>query len=196
MKGLVALCIPLCVLGSPVFAAGGGTMSDADLEQSKKNMLESISNLTPAQWSFKPAPNVWSVAECAEHIVLAEDFLFTTAQQIMKTPAVERPESSNEAQDRKIALMVEDRSQKATAPEPITPSGRFATPEAAAREFTRLRDRNLAYARSISDELRTHVTKGPLGTMDAYQFLLLMAVHSARHTEQIREVESNAAYSK
>jgi hypothetical protein len=32
--------------------------------------------------------------------------------------------------------------------------------------------------------------------MDAYQFLLLLAAHSARHTAQIREVESNPGYPK
>ena len=32
--------------------------------------------------------------------------------------------------------------------------------------------------------------------MDAYQFLLLLAAHSARHTAQIREVESNRGLSQ
>jgi hypothetical protein len=32
--------------------------------------------------------------------------------------------------------------------------------------------------------------------MDAYQFLLLLASHSARHTAQIREVQGNAGYPK
>jgi hypothetical protein len=30
--------------------------------------------------------------------------------------------------------------------------------------------------------------------MDAYQFLVLMATHTARHTEQIKEVQANANY--
>jgi len=32
--------------------------------------------------------------------------------------------------------------------------------------------------------------------MDAYQFLLLLSSHSARHTAQIREVEANPEYPK
>jgi hypothetical protein len=199
MKKLIALCI----LAAPVFAATGGTMTDAEraflieqLEKSKKDMLASISGLTPAQWTFKPAPNVWSVAECAEHIILAEDFLFNASQGILKSPAVERLESSNADQDRKLVGLVEDRSHKATAPEPIVPSGKFATPADAAREFTARRDRNLAYVRTTQDELRIHVADGPTGKMDSYQFLLLMAVHAGRHTAQIKEVESNANFPK
>jgi uncharacterized damage-inducible protein DinB len=191
----------LCAV-APIFAADG-TMSPAEraylleqLENSKKEMLASIQGLSAAQWTFKPAPEVWSVQECAEHIILAENFIFGGAQQILKTPAVDRPALSNEEVDRKIVAGVQDRSHKVKAPEAIVPSGKFATPEDAAREFSARRDKTIAYVTTTNDELRVHVGPGPAGPMDAYQFLLLLAAHSARHTAQIREVESNAGYPK
>jgi len=191
----------LCAV-APIFAADG-SMTPAEraylleqLETSKKAMLASIQGLSAAQWTFKPAPEVWSVQECAEHIILAENFIFGGAQQVLKTPAVDRPALSNEEVDRKIVAGVQDRSHKAKAPEPIVPSGKFATPEDAAREFTARRDKTIAYVTTTTDELRVHVGPGPAGPMDAYQFLLLLAAHSARHTAQIREVESNAGYPK
>jgi hypothetical protein len=201
MRPIVAL---LVLSAAPLVAAESGAMIDAErtylvgqLEQTKKDMLASIGGLSADQWRFKSAPNVWSVAECAEHIILSEDFLGGMAQQIMKTPAVERPAKSNGEADRKLATAVVDRSHKATAPEPITPSGKFATPADAAREFAERRDKNTAYVKSTQDELRAHVTKGTqLGDIDAYQMLLLMAAHSARHTAQIREVEADSAYPK
>jgi hypothetical protein len=194
----------LAIAVAPIVAAENGAMTDAEraflvdqLEQTKKDMLASINGLTAAQWKFKPAPNVWSVAECAEHIALAEDYIGGLAQQLMKTPAVERPATSNAEVDQKMVAAIGDRTHKATAPEPIVPSGKFATPEDAAREFTQRRDRTIAYVKSTSDELRTHVTtQGPLGTMDAYQVLILVSAHSGRHTAQIREVEGNAAFPK
>jgi uncharacterized damage-inducible protein DinB len=191
----------LCAV-APVFAADG-SMTPAEraylleqLETSKKAMLASIQGLSAAQWTFKSAPEVWSVQECAEHIILAENYIFGGAQQILKTPAVDRPALSNEEVDRKIVAGVQDRSHKAKAPEAIVPSGKFATPEDAAREFTARRDKTIAYVTTTTDELRVHVGPGPAGPMDAYQFLLLLAAHSARHTAQIREVESNAGYPK
>jgi uncharacterized damage-inducible protein DinB len=188
---------------SLILAQGGGAMNDREraylldqLEQSKKAMLASIDGLTEAQWKFKPAPNVWSVQECAEHIILAEDFIFKGAQQVLQTPAVPRPEKSNAQVDQIIVERVQDRSQKVSAPEPLVPSAKFATPADAAREFTERRNRTIAYVKSTNDELRTHVGPGPAGTMDAYQFLLLLSAHSARHTAQIREVQANAGYPK
>ncbi len=188
---------------APLLAAEGGALTPTEraflieqMEASKKLFLASIDGVTAAQWKFKPAPTVWSVAECAEHITLSEGFLFGVSQQMLNSPAVPRPESSNAEQDKKLVAAVGDRSHKATAPEPIVPSGQFATPADAVREFTARRDRNIAYARTTTDELRVHVSAGPLGPMDAYQFLLLMASHTARHTAQIREVQSNEAYPK
>jgi uncharacterized damage-inducible protein DinB len=166
------------------------------LEASKKGMIASIQNLSAAQWKFKPAPAVWSVQECAEHIILAEDYIFGGAQQVLKTPAVARPATSTPDVDKKIVAGVEDRSKKATAPEPLVPGAKFATPEDAVREFTARRDKTIAYVKSTNDDLRVHVAPGPAGPMDAYQFLLLLASHSARHTAQIREVQANASYPK
>jgi hypothetical protein len=198
---LKILPLLLCAV-APVFGAEG-SMNPAEraylleqLESSKKAMLASIQGLSAAQWTFKPAPEVWSVQECAEHIILAENFIFGGAQQVLKTPAVDRPVRSTEEVDQKIVAGVQDRSHKAKAPEPIVPSGKFATPEDAAREFSARRDKTIAYVTTTNDELRTHVGPGPAGPMDAYQFLLLLAAHSARHTAQIREVEGNASYPK
>src|SRR5471032_2126433 len=122
---------------APVLAAEGSINSAEraylleQLESSKKAMLASIQGASPAQWAFKPAPTVWSVKECAEHIILAEDFLFGATQQMLKSPAVARPAGSNEEMDHKLVAGVQDRSKKATAPEPIVPCGKFATPEEA-----------------------------------------------------------------
>ena len=181
--------------------ADGGAMNDQEraylleqLEQSKQEMLASIKGLTPAQWAFKPAPNVWSVQECAEHIVLAEGYIFGLSQKVMETPAVPRPDKSNSQVDHIIVTKVKDRSQKATAPEPLVPGRKFETPDAAAKAFTEARDKTIAYVKSTNDDLRTHVGPGPAGPMDAYQALLLLAAHSSRHTAQIKEVEANSDY--
>ena len=159
-------------------------------------MLASIQGLTADQWKFKPAPAVWSVQECAEHIILAEDYIFGGSQQILKTPVVARPAASNAEVDKKIVEGVQDRSKKATAPEPLVPAAKFATPDDAIREFTARRAKTIDYVKTTNDELRVHVGPGPAGPMDAYQALLLLASHSARHTAQIREVEANPSYPK
>lgn len=200
MKFLAALFV---LAAAPVFAAETGQLTDAErtflvdqLELTKKNFVESLTGVTPAQWRFKTAPDRWSVAECAEHLVLAEDYIFQGSQGLLKTPAVARPAKSNADVDRTIISMVTDRSHKLQAPEPLVPKSSLETPADAIRAFTEKRDRNIAYVKSTKDDLRVHVGKTPAGEMDAYQLLLLMSAHSARHTAQIKEVEASADYPK
>ena len=192
---LVSAALPLLAADGKIDDAERAFLLD-QMEQSKKAMLASIQDVSDAQWRFKPAPTVWSVQECAEHIILAEDYLFGAVQQILKGPAVERPANSNLEFDKVLAGKIQDRSQKATAPEPLVPASRFATPADAAKEFAARRDKTIAYVKSTADDLRVHVAPGPAGPMDAYQFLVLIAAHSARHTAQIREVQSNPSYPK
>jgi len=203
-KHLALSVLALSVFAAiPALAADGGALNDAEraflieqMEMSKKAFLASISGISEAQWTFKPAPNVWSVQECAEHIVLSESFIFDTTQQILKSPAVPRPDKSTTAVDQQLAIGVQDRSHKLTAPAPIDPVGRAATltPSDAAKQFTAKRNQNEEYVKTTTDDLRTHVAPGPAGPMDAYQFLVLMATHTARHTAQIKEVQANANY--
>jgi hypothetical protein len=199
MKSVLLL---FAAAAAPLLAADGAMSATEraflldQLESSKKEFLASIKGLTPAQWTFKPSPTAWSVQECAEHIILAEEFIGNGVQQVLKTPAVERPANSNAEVDKKLAVGIRDRSRKATAPEPIVPSGKFDTPADAAKEFSARRAKTIEYVSSTNDELRTHVGPGPVGPMDGYQGLILLAAHSSRHTAQILEVKSNPNFPK
>ena len=44
--------------------------------------------------------------------------------------------------------------------------------------------------------LRDHVMDSPLGKLDGYQFVLLIAAHSERHTKQINEVKADPNFPK
>src|SRR5689334_13522839 len=122
------LALLVCAF-APLAMAGDGAMNSAEraylleqLDATQKIFLETLKGVTPEQWRFKPAPNVWSVQECAEHIVLAEDYIRDSVQKVLQTPVVPRPANSNEEFDRKFFAMIQDRSHKATAPEPIVPA--------------------------------------------------------------------------
>ena len=181
-------------------AAGGMTSAErtylvSELTSSEDALLASIKGLTSAQWTFRPSPDAWSVQECTEHLILAEGLIFDEAQKTLKTPAVARISTANTEGDRQVVEQMEDRTKKAKAPKVIQPTGKFRTPESAAKEFKLRRDNSIAYVKATHDPLRIHVGDGPSGSpADVYQFLLEMAAHSARHTAQIREVKSATGY--
>lgn len=188
------------VAGQDGATAGGMTAAErtylvSELKSSEAALLASIEGLTPAQWTFKPSPDGWSIQECTEHLILAEDLIFGEAQKTLKTPAVARLSDATAEGDRQIVEQMEDRSKKAKAPKVLQPTRKFPTPESAAAEFQLRRDKSIAYVETTHDPLRIHVGDGPTGSpADVYQFLLEMAAHTARHTAQIREVKAAAGY--
>src|SRR6266481_1243505 len=44
--------------------------------------------------------------------------------------------------------------------------------------------------------LRDHVADSPMGKLDGYEFVLLIAAHSERHTKQINEVKADPNFPK
>jgi len=163
------------------------------LDSSKKGVLAATKELSEAQWNFKPAPDKWSIAECMEHIAASEDFIRGTVEQnVMKAPAA--PDRDIAKIDAGIVANVPDRSNKVQAPEPLKPTNRFGSPQAAIKHFIESRAKTEEFLKSTAD-LRGHAVDSPVGgKWDAYEFILMIAAHSERHTKQIEEVKTNPGY--
>ena len=165
------------------------------LHATRKQLLDAIAGLTPAQWTYKPAPDRWSAGEIAEHLTETEDFVFKhVTGPILKQPPGPRADKP-ESRDQWIIEVVPDRSRKAQAPEPVRPSGRWPAREAVEAEFKARRDRSIKYIETAGEDLRGHAGKHPaLGELDAYQWFLFLAAHTDRHVRQLLEVKADAAF--
>lgn len=169
----------------------------SELHATRKQFLDAIEGLNPAQWSFKPAPDRWSIAECAEHIALSEDLLYEMlAGKLMKSPPqpVDRKQAAK--LDEQILNRMADRSRKAQAPGELQPKGRWKDAAAVAVRFRESRERLLEYVRTTQDPLRAHHLALGGEPLDGYQWIMLIAGHTARHVDQINEVKSSAGFPK
>jgi len=190
---VVAAAVTLTVAGS--VRAQDATPADKEkalayLETSKKGVLASVKGLSEAQWNFKPAPDKWSVAECMEHIAAAEDYIRSLiTDKVMAAPAA--PDRDIAKIDAGIMANVPDRTNKVQAPEPIRPTNRYGSPEGSIKHFVETRATTEEFVKS-TPALRAHAIDGPAGgKWDAYEWVLLIAAHSERHTKQIEEVKAN-----
>lgn len=203
VKSLAVAIGAACLLTAETSTTETLTQHDRDFAMShmhgtRKLFLDSVAGLTAEQWNFKPAPDRWSIAECAEHIAVSEDFISGMVRdKVMKSPADPAKRAEVKGKDEAVVKMVPDRSQKFKAPDAIAPKKRFATPEEAVAHFRESRDRNIEYVNTTQDDLRDHFAPHPaMGMLDGYQWILLMSAHSERHTEQINEVKADPNYPK
>src|ERR1022692_1858359 len=159
-------------------------------EATRDNFLKSIAGLSEKQWTFKPAPDRWSVAEVAEHIAVSESMIFGMVQsRVMTSPAAPEKRAEVAGKDEIILTRVPDRSHKAQAPEFLKPTNRWATREELTKAFEDSRKATMDYVRATNDDLRDHFPPNPIfGTLDGYQCMPLISAHSERHTKQIEEV--------
>src|SRR6266849_540785 len=198
----VAMIVVLALAGAAAARAQDASQADKDravqyLESTKKGVLDATKGLSDAQWNFKIAPERWSVAQVMEHLAAAEDMIRSmTQEQVMKSPAVPlRDAEETKKADDGVLAMVPDRSHKAQAPEPLQPTNRFGSPVAAQKHFVESRAITEEYLKNATG-LRAHLGDSPMGKLDGYEYVLLIAAHSERHTKQMVEVKADPNFPK
>jgi len=160
-------------------------------------LKESISGLTNEQLHFKPSNEAWSISQCLEHIILTENMIFKMVKENMEKPV--NPERRQEIKfsDSEIIAMATDRSKKYKAPEILIAKGKYDAPETAMNDLKEQREGIYSFIKNtLIDDLRNRVNDSPAGATDAYQSLLFLAAHTARHTLQIKEIKTNTDFPK
>jgi hypothetical protein len=191
-------CLSFGVFAGEPLEQGRRDFAMSNLHATRKMFLDATADLTPAQWSFKAGPDRWSIAECAEHIAVAEDFIWGMVDKLVAgPPASAEMIAQTKGKDEMLVKMVPDRSHKFQAPEPIQPKKLLSDPTEYVARFKASRDKHIAYVETTQDSLRDKVGPHPAaGPLDAYQWILLISGHTERHVMQILEVKADPNYPK
>ncbi len=101
-------------------------------------LLKTLDGLSEAQLNYKSTPEVWSIAECTEHITISENSFFGMLQGTLKTPADPSRRAEVKMSDEQILKMIADRSEKVKTQEAFEPTRKFGSHDATVKEFTDL----------------------------------------------------------
>jgi uncharacterized damage-inducible protein DinB len=212
MKTLSALVslILLCSLSGAGQASQASSASDPRMTQeerakvlqwmrdSQKEYLEAIENLTEEQWSFKPNPFRWSVGEVAEHIMLTERALFSVVERALTEGPNPDWEKKTAGKAQFIERVMPSRTGRAQAPIEVRPTGKLSRDEVV-KQFKEGRSRVLEFAQKTDKPLKAHTIDHPFqvfNTLNAYDWLIYIPLHTVRHNKQIAEVKASAGYPK
>lgn len=158
-------------------------------EETYQNLENAVADLNTEQLHFKPTEASWSISQCLEHIIITEAMIFEMIQETMKNPANSERKNEILFSDTAILAMAVDRSQKYKAPEMLIAEGKYDSSETALKDLKEQRKKLITFIEQTPTEaLRNHISDGPSGPNDAYQSLLFLAGHTARHTSQIEEI--------
>ena len=166
------------------------------LDESHQEFYALIDGVSDAQWKWKPAPERWSVGETAEHIVLAEALLFDFVNKAMATAPNPDWEEKTKGKAEFIIRVMPTRQGKAQAPEPIVPREGLTRAQVKER-FEKQRVAIIKFATETQAPLKEHTADHPFpvfGTLNAYEWLIYVPLHTMRHDKQIAEVKATPGY--
>ncbi|MGD0797267.1 MAG: DinB family protein [Acidobacteriaceae bacterium] len=169
------------------------------LVSSETRLLALIDGLTPAQWSFREAPERWSIAENIEHLAVFEDFILQAIAATLATTPAEPPApallAAVAAKDPLVLSVADARNATFNARDAARPTARWPDPADLVAHLRAARARTLAFAAETNADLRNrffaHIA---FGDLDCYQWLLLLGHHTLRHTRQIERVIAHPLY--
>jgi DinB superfamily len=157
------------------------------LEASRKVFNDASAGLSEAQAGTSPGPGRWSVLQCVEHVTIVEQRFLGMLESANSVDSLVI-DLNKEAE---LFGRVTNRAERAQAPEPVQPSGRFSSLAEAVKIFNAARDRTVAFATERAADVHTlaceHRRFGPL---NGREMLTVIAAHARRHAEQMREVRA------
>src|ERR1700676_2909787 len=167
------------------------------MRQTRDAILQDVKGLTPAQLNFKADSTRWSVAQCIEHIALAENGIMMGIQMALQSPADPSKRDSVKLTDEQVMAFLTDRSRKFQAPEVLKPDGKLGSFQTVLDSFIVRRNRNIQFVTMTQDDMRNHYFIIPgLAYLDDYQGILFLTAHSKRHTLQLEEVKATPGFPK
>lgn len=164
------------------------------LEETKEGLEESVEGLSDAQMQFKPDAESWSVAEIVEHINIVEGAL----KSMLEAKFAEDPTPELKAEvkmtDEDVLGFITDRSQKIKTQAQFEPKAQYISADEALEAFNDQREDIVDFLKDTDVDMRNYINEFPFGKIDAYQTVLFMAGHTARHTQQIEEVKQSPGF--
>lgn len=140
----------------------------------------------------EPAGGGWTILGCAEHVAISERYLLS---RLTAATRVEQAQE-NRVREARIPERGLDRSWPVASPEGGWPTGRFASVREALADFDATRAETVGFVEGFEDDPRCWVTDHPVipGPVNLVEILLTMAVHPARHAQQILEIRERMAH--
>ena len=118
------------------------------MTEGRDSLLMDVKGLTPDQLNWKADTSRWSVAQCVEHIALAEGTLMGVVQMNLAPAADPSKRDSLKFTDQQIMTFLLNRTQKFKAPEVLKPEGKFGSYQAALDSFVVRRNRNIEFIKT------------------------------------------------
>lgn len=185
-------------------AANARALTPVEIEQARTHLNQTqnilagaLRGLSEAQWNYKPAPDVWSIAQNVDHIATVQDRLLAIIREQVPMGMAAPADRDSERIDTIVINSFPNRLSKFPAP-PVLGSpnvgslaGQWERVVANTQKFAECLVSSDLRGRLVESRPLNAITKGEHQFMDGYQWILGACGHTERHTKQILEVKAD-----
>ncbi len=158
----------------------------AELDASKKELLESVAGLNDKQ-ACEHAPECWSALGCLEHLGIVER---RWMGRIAEAPA-DHENVADGAKEAAILRSVSNREQRFKGPEAVQPKGKFSSISEGINDLVACREDAKRAIAGFGDQLVRKTVQHPvIGDLNGREAVIVMSAHWRRHAAQIREIRA------
>ncbi len=165
------------------------------LADSQAEFLALLDATGAEQWTWRPAQG-WSIAETAEHIVLSEALLLRGVRRALAAGANPEWEEQTREKTERITRVMAPRKGKAVAPDSLTPRGDWSADQVR-EQFAAQRGELERFVEGLGAEVYSSTAEHPFpffGTLNAWQWLIYIPLHTMRHSKQIHAIQTAEGY--
>lgn len=156
-----------------------------NLDDTRNNLVQQINILSNEEFNRKPGPEMWSIAQVCQHLVLVEQATLRAIDWGLK-------QNKNTNLERKKVELILDRTKKIQAPKIVEPAFEPLDVEQTIDLLSNSRQKLMSFLSTLEDKsiLTKKSVKHPaLGELPLDQWIELIYLHEQRHIEQIKEIK-------
>lgn len=198
MKKTVLFLLLFVSLNLNAYPNNYGSLTEAErqwylqqLEETEAYFLNMLDDVDAKAWTHRPEEEEWTIAECAEHILKAEQGILAKIQQLLKEQQPQAKKQAEISSTEFILTTVMDRyNKKVKTIKPMEPSGVWSTKAEFIQTYRDAREGLRQFIKETQAPLHHYFTASPIGEVDLYQNLVILTAHTARHTQQIESIKA------
>ena len=161
-----------------------------ELKESKSALLKSLKGLSERQVNFKNKHSA-SIKDHILHATLSEQSLWKMIDMTLKQP--EQKFKIKLSDDKALFLLARNETELENFKSAKT---KWKTTDQIMDVFKTRRSELIKFAKTSTDDMRSHVLQMPVGYIDSYQMLLYIAAHTKRHIKKIEEIKADPVFPK
>jgi len=158
----------------------------AKVDRAEQRLLRAADAVSANQWKARPGEGRWSAGEVVGHLITIERAILRNADRMLQKP----PKSVPFYKRFHVPMaVVESRLIRRKTPIPLD-TQIVREKEEMLAELREVRERTLAFIGETMerDLSKYHMPHAFLGTLNAYEWLQMIASHEVRHTKQMKEI--------